>query len=324
MKGDLSGGMNGTIYERGEPEQKGLYGSMAKPAPMRFETADILLAFAMIAVGFLYWNLIFFHSLDLGVTLFAAVLWAVSAVYFRASGIRQSRSGFAVFGIFVLSAVHFAIFDGEFIKGLNFIFLSLCFVLWVLIAAGKRIEEKISLYLASDMLRQLFVIPFSNFIGCFAGIRQVFASSRRGKGVLSGILGIVIFLPVLLVVTGLLSSADAAFEGIMAQIRFSVSENIMEYLLQLILGLPVACYLYGMLYGNRYQRKVGAATLDSVNRNLAAFRFAPGATVYSAMTALNLVYVVFFLAQMTYLFSAFEGILPQAMTYAEYARGSRE
>jgi hypothetical protein len=170
------------------------------------------------------------------------------------------------------------------------------------------------------MFQQLLVIPFANFSGCFSGIRRVFAKSKRGKGVLSGILGILIFLPVLVMVITLLSSADAAFEGIIDHIRFSVSENLFEYLFQMILGLPVACYLYGMLYGNRYQRNTGNITLESVNKNLESCRFAPGATVYSAMTALNLIYLVFFLAQASYLFSAFEGSLPQTMTYAEYAR----
>jgi hypothetical protein len=317
--------MNETKTEESNKEQveqkaPHTYYGNRKPEPMHFESADIVLAFGMLAIGFLYWNLIRIDSLGLGVTLFAAVLWGAASAYFRISGIKQTRAGLLASCIFILSAVNFVLFDITLIKGLNFIFLSLSFVFWVLVTAGKRLEEKISLYAVSDLFRQLLVIPFANFSGCFSGIRQVFAKSKRGKGVLSGILGILIFLPVLVVVITLLSSADAAFEGIIDHIRFSVSENLFEYLIQMILGLPVACYLYGMLYGNRYQRNIGNVTLESVNKNLVSFRFAPGATVYSAMTALNLIYLVFFLAQASYLFSAFEGSLPQTMTYAEYAR----
>lgn len=326
MNGELSGGTNGVMNEikteqtkQGQKESNTYY-EIQKPEPMHFESVDIVLAFGMLVIGFLYWNLIRIDSLGLGVTLFAAVLWGAASLYFQISGIKQTRASILASGIFILSAVNFVLFDITFIKGLNFIFLSLSFIFWVLITAGKRLEERISLYTISDMFRQLLVIPFANFSGCFSGIRQVFAKSKRGKGVLSGILGILIFLPVLVMVVTLLSSADAAFEGIINHIRFSVSENLLEYLFQMILGLPVACYLYGMLYGNRYQRNAGNITLESVNKNLESFRFAPGATVYSAMTALSLIYMVFFLAQASYLFSAFKGTLPQTMTYAEYAR----
>lgn len=305
MNGELSGGMNGSIK---------------KSVPMVFSTADIVIAFSMLVCGFLYWNLINVVSLGLGVTLFTAVLCSIVTAYFRNAGLRQSKESLVSLGIIILSAASFTLFDGILIKALNFIFLSLAFVYWVCLSAGARIENKISLYLLSDMLYQLVVIPFSNFTGCFAGVKQVFVKNKKGKNVFGGVIGILFFLPVLILVVSLLSNADAAFESLMERIRFSISENMLEHLRDIILGLPVACYLYGLIYGNRYKRHVGNATMESVNEHVKAFRFAPGVTVYSALTALNLIYVVFFLAQTSYFFSAFGDSLPQAMTYAEYAR----
>lgn len=293
MKGELSGEMNG---------------------------ADVVFAFCMLICGFLYWNLINAASLGLGVTLFAAVLCTAAFVYLKAAGFRQSKKSLIFLGVIVLSAANFTLFDGILIKALNFIFLSLAFVYWICISTGMRLENKISIYVISDMLRQLFVIPFGNFGGCFQGVKQVFIENKKGKGVLGGIIGILIFLPVLILVASLLTDADAAFESLMDKIRFSISENTLENLLDIILGLPVACYLYGLIYGNRYKRRIGKATLESVDNQIKAFRFAPGTAVFSALTALNLIYAVFFLAQTTYLFSAFRDSLPQSMTYAEYAR----
>lgn len=270
--------------------------------------------------GFLYWNLIKPISLGFGVTLFSAVLCTASAVYFRAAGLRQNRASLAFLGIIILSAVNFTLFDGILIKSLNFIFLSACFVYWVCITAGMRLENRISIYILSDMLRQLLVIPFRNFTGCFTGVRQVFMKTGKGKGVLGGILGILLFLPVLVLVISLLINADAAFESLMERLRFALTDIMLECLRDIILGLPVACYLYGLLYGSRYKRSAGAMTAESVNKQAKALQFAPGVTVYSALTALNLIYVVFFLSQTTYFFSAFRDSLPQSMTYAEYAR----
>ncbi|MEL7656704.1 MAG: DUF4173 domain-containing protein, partial [Bacillota bacterium] len=266
------------------------------------------------------WNLISFESMGLGVTIFSVILCSASMVYLKSGGFKQSKESLVFVGIIALSSLNFSLFDNILIKSLNFIFLSLCFVYWICIYTQSRLENRISLYLISDMLHQLFVIPFCNFTCCFSGIKQVFVKNQKGKGILSGLAGILFFLPVLILVVTLLTDADAAFEGLMDRVQISFSENMLEYIRQLVFGLPVACYLYGLIYGNRYHRNTGHMTLDSVNKNLIAFRFAPDVTVYSALTALNLVYAVFFLAQAAYLFSAFGDSLPQSMTYAEYAR----
>ena len=320
MNGELSGEKNGVVYERigsGSSETKI---NAVKSVPMNFSATDIVFAYVILVCGFLYWNMISIMSLGMGVTIFALILCAAIIVYFRFSNLKQTKASLVFLGIIALSALNFSLFDGVLIKGLNFIFLSLCVVYWICLSTGTRLENKISIYMISDMMHQLFVIPFYNFNCCFAGAKQIFVKNQKGKGVLSGILGILIFLPVLILVITLLANADAAFEGMMDRIQFSMSENMMMHIRQLVLGIPVAFYLFGLIYGNRYQRNTGFVTLESVNKNVEAFRFAPHITVYSALTALNLVYVIFFLAQTTYFFSAFGDSLPQTMTYAEYAR----
>jgi len=46
----------------------------------------------------------------------------------------------------------------------------------------------------------------------------------------------------------------------------------------------------------------------------------PGVTVFVPLAILNFIYLVFFIAMGSYLFSAFAGDLPADLTYAEYAR----
>jgi hypothetical protein len=320
MKVDLSGEKNGILYERLDTTQacKNLY--EVKSVPMSFMKIDIVIAYVMILIGFLYWNLIFIGSFGLGVTIFTVVLCTLTIAYFKTSGIRQSKASLGFLALIALSALNFALFDAILIKALNFLFLTLCFVYWVCIYAGTRMENKISLYAVSDLIYQLFVIPFYNFTGCFKGIIQIFTKGKKGKEVLGGIAGILLFLPVLILVITLLANADAAFESLISKIQFSISDKALEYLWQIILGTPVAFYLYGLLYGNIYKRRPGNATTETVNTYIEVFRFSPALAVYSALTVLNLVYLTFFLVQASYLFSAFSDILPQNMTYAEYAR----
>lgn len=326
--------MNGIVYERIDIPQtpEGASGKSSadsptavnpaagKQPPMDFLRADIVFAFCMIVCGFLFWNLIADRNLGFGVTLFTAVICTTAIFYFNAAGIRQSKSSLVFLGLIVLLAVHFTLYDGEPVKAFNFIFLSICFVYWVCLTAGTSLENKVSIYIFSDILCLLLVVPFENFTGCFKAIYQVFRQNKKGKGILAGAAGILVFLPVLILVAALLTDADAAFESLVNTIRFSISENVLKYVFEFVLGLPVACYLYGLIYANRYKRNIGNATPASVDAHVKVLRFAPDAAVFSALTALNLIFLVFFLAQTSYLFSAFNDSLPMTMTYAEYAR----
>lgn len=319
MNGELSGEKNETVYVRNETAKQ-LQSITRKAPPMQFDTADVAFSFIMLICGFLYCNLINFVSMGLGVTIFTAVLCIAALIYFKNGALGQTKTSLPLLGLILVSGAGFTLFDGPVIKFLNFIFLTFCFIYWICTSAKLRLEERLSFYFLSDMLRQTFSVPFYNLTACFGGIRQVFSKSGKGKGFLSGVLGIVFFLPVLIIVITLLNDADAAFENLMEQFRFSVSENMLIYIRDILFGIPVACYLYGLLYGSRHRRCAETATIESVNEQIKSFRVIPETAVYSALAALNLIYVVFFLVQASYLFSAFQNSLPESMTYAEYAR----
>ena len=262
-------------------------------------------------------NLIRMPYLGAGVTLFAAIFILSTVFYLKSGGVQQTRRSLLGFSVIILSALVFVLFDNTLIKVLNFIFLTAAVIYWISLSTGRTLENRISAYIAGDFFNQVLVVPFSNFASCFGAIKTLFAGSQKGKSLLSGALGILLMVPVLAVVINLLIEADAAFAGLVEGLQFNISLDI---LLQIILGIPVACYLFGLIYGNLNGRHTSSVTVESVDKMASAFRFAPGVTVYSALAALNLVYIVFFLSQLTYLFSAFNNRLPELMTYAEYAR----
>lgn len=282
-----------------------------------YSRKDILFALAMLVCGFLYMNLIRLPGLGAGVTLFAAIFCLSTLIYLKSGGIHQTRTSLLSLSVIVLSALVFLLFDNILIKGLNFLFLTVAVIYWISLSTGRTLEKRISVYILGDFFHQVLVIPFSNFACCFSAVRTLIASNQKGKSLLAGAVGILVMIPVLAVVINLLIDADAAFAGLIANLQFTISLDI---LVQIILGIPVACYLYGLVYGNSYGRNTGFVTVESVDKMAASFRFAPGVTVYSALTALNLVFIVFFLSQLTYFFSAFQNQLPELMSYAEYAR----
>ena len=282
-----------------------------------FSKIDIIFALVMLVCGFLFWNLIRLPHLGAGVTLFSLIFCLCTFFYLQAAGFRQKGTSLVCLVIIVLSTLVFLLFDNTLIKVLNFIFLLVIVGYWISLSTGITLKKEISAYMIGDFIHQFLVIPFCNFVCCFRALKALITENKKGKSIWAGAFGILIILPILVLVVNLLVEADAAFAELVANLHFSVSLDI---ILQVIMGIPVACYLYGLIYGCRYQRNTNHLTVEAADSVASACRLAPAVTVYSALTALNLVYIVFFLSQLTYLFSAFTNQLPELMTYAEYAR----
>ena len=286
-----------------------------------FTKADTAFSFAMLVCGFLYFNLINLFTLGAGITVFALVVCAVSFLYMQKSGVRQNAGSLLCLGLLVLSAAQFSLFDDPFIKSLNFMFLSVLFIYWICLSTGRRLDNKLSAYIIGDAIKQGIVMPFSNFGCCFSGLKQPFLKQKKGKSLLAALLWILIFMPLLLAVTGLLISADPAFENFAGWFFDIISfDKVAPYISQFILGIPVAFYLYGSIYGNVKGRHSERFTKETADNGARAVRIAPKLTIYSALACFCIIYLAFFAVQAVYLFSAFGGSLPEAFTYAEYAR----
>ncbi len=288
--------------------------------PAVFDDIDKIFAVAMLICGFLYWNLIPIASLGMGVSIFALIFCLVIAIYLNKSGMHQTRESIIYLSIIAIVSTNFALFDNTITKNLNFIFLSILVIYWICLSTSRRLDSKLSVYIIGDLINQSLIIPFSNMSCFFGALKLNFSKNKHGKSFLNALIGILVFIPVMALVVSLLIDADAAFESLVANMHFSFSSDMIDYLMQIILGIPVAAYLYGLVYGDRYARHIHHITLESVKKNAAAIQFAPKLAVYSGLTGLNAIYAVFFLAQTSYHFSAFVRHIPETMTYAEYAR----
>jgi hypothetical protein len=171
------------------------------------------------------------------------------------------------------------------------------------------------------MLNQCALTPFGNFTALFLGIRRSVREMKRGKEVLAAAVGLFVFLPLLSVVLSLLIEADDAFDALWQAIqqRFLLPD-FARYAFEFILGIPVAAYLYGAVFGNAARRRVGLLDAETLSRGVGRLQFVPGMAFYAPLAVFNAFYALFFVALGNYFFSAFAGRLPEAMSYAEYAR----
>ena len=147
------------------------------------------------------------------------------------------------------------------------------------------------------------------------------SSRKKAREFSAALIGFLIFLPFSAVVIHLLSSADLAFEGFVNGVLDFISlEKIVTYAGQFIFGIPVAFYLYGLIYGDvkgRYTDRITASVVDGAAKTM---RITPKITATVAVLSFCFVYFVFFAVRAAYFLSAFGGELPETFTYAEYAR----
>ncbi|TBL78680.1 DUF4153 domain-containing protein [Paenibacillus thalictri] len=145
-------------------------------------------------------------------------------------------------------------------------------------------------------------------------------TASRFQGAVKVGLGLLIAVPLLGVVVALLASADKMFSRLLGELpdlfgHLDLGAPLRHGMLILLIAVALFCYVRGLLVQGRSTAEVIAAPAE-LNQGM---RFDPVVTV-TVLAALNCVYVLFTLVQFSYLFGGGGTLLPEDMTYAEYAR----
>lgn len=227
-----------------------------------------------------------------------------------------------------LLAVSYMLFDNPFFRTLNW------FVLAALIGAqtllltrgGSQPWHRVAFY--KDLLAQAVAAPLAHIAVPFelAAERLKSGSKEEGSGGRGKfrrvMLGLLMAAPLLIVVTVLLASADGIFMSWMNRIADPASWGSFGGLLQrFIVGALIALYAFCYIWGLLFRKETPGEAWDrpAVAEPKADRRMDPVAAG-SALVSINLVYVLFAGIQFSYLFGAADGLLPEGLIYAEYAR----
>jgi hypothetical protein len=281
---------------------------------------ESMFAIICLILGFLFFEFDVLAG-QLGTFIFFLIAIVSTFIYMEISKNKQNARSYTALGVLLLSIVPYLIYDATALIFFQLLFtLALC-IAWVMYSARMQMSDKLSGFIISDLFNQTFIVPFANYGGIFLSIRDGLKTRKSGKHFLIGAIGLVASIPIIIGVVALLIAADSGFEQAMKKLSEAINlQEIGTWILYLIIGVPIACFVFGLAYGNVHKRFTSVIDKKNTSAALLSSHKLPKASLYCPLIILTIIYIVFFIAMGNYLFSAFGGDIPGSFTYAEYAR----
>lgn len=288
----------------------------SKPRPVYTATEGVFgLLFCLL--GWLFVRCVLTVAPGVGATAYILLLVALSAAFLTRTGCRLQKTHWLWAGVIALFSMSFTLQSSAVLSPLGLLFTGGLVLLWGQAAGtGHGVFRP---FLLTDLLRAVCVLPFTSFGTCFGAGLALFRSRKQSK-LGYGLLGLAAALIPTAIVGTLLSSADVAFQELLSLLFTDLFATVGTFLWQFALGLPLACCLFGLLYGSAHGKGDETFSDETVRTVSRRMRKLPPVAWYTALTPLLLLYGLFFISQFAYFTDAFHQLLPEGYSYATYAR----
>ncbi len=297
-----------------------------KEPKYKFETVDIIMLPVVFILAFLctkYYNLnTGVATLGLGATAYI-VLYVISVlVYAKLKAVKLNSESIILSILMILLAISFTVFYNYSLS--IFIQMAINFMLIYLPVTvfSKLIKSETSALILYDYINALVFIPIHNatsFWICMFSKREKSASSKKTKYFLHIFLGLLIGTPFIMIVIFLLSSADATFKNIFDNL-FNLDISVPKNIVTLIWSLPMATYLYALIYGSSIEDNSKSFNIDRFNKTMDNAASIPRLSLYTVNAVICCFYILFICIQAIYFIDILGGSLPADFTYSDYAR----
>ena len=290
------------------------------------EIRDFVFALIVFVLGYLFSRWVLFIESGWGVTAFTtAYLLSVTTYLIKKDALVNTGATWFWFAITWITGISFALWDNAGFATQRILFLFCSAVYYVISSSGIPIMGKTGNYLLIDGLNAVIILPFRNLINQYVSFGALKKGERRSGKVLPVVIGLIIALFLIVWLTPLLKNADSGGFGIildfLAKIFTIKYEAQIRIIVHSVCAIPVAAYIYGLVSGAAFKKGTDTIKADSAKKMVAGLRFLQQTTVFIALGAVCLLYIVFIMSQLPYFFSAFTGRRPEGwLIYAEYAR----
>lgn len=266
-------------------------------------------------------------------------LFYVFVFYFAKDKLRKpSVVSYIWLGVIVLLSLTYALFANWVFFGLNLLVIPVLILLHMTYMLSYKQPSWSRIGIIGAAAEHFFAQSLRHWGTAPRIIRRLFGGEKikdeRKQVLIKVLIGLGISLPLLLIVTSLLSSADGVFHEMLAKFpqmleRISFGEGFARLLWVILLGLGMFGLLWGFIDHKVYVwNPKPELNMEIVPAPDSALELLPEplalkvdpVILTTILTVINTVYVLFVSVQFSYLFGAWDGILPEGSTYADYAR----
>lgn len=285
---------------------------------LTFSRLECIFAYVLLGLGFCFIQFVFWNTTGFFTTVFFLCTASICMLYLKKSHFSMNKNSIITFSLLIIFSMVFSISANDFIKFLNTIFILVLGIYWVY--GVCKDNNTIGHFFFFDLIKSVFIMPFSGFAKAPKAITYTSKKSQSYKNVKLALVGLVITIPVTVLVASLLTSADSGVERMLDLFYGRFQEKVFLFILKLCMGIPVAFYIFGLLYANVRKEKAEVFSEEQCEEKLKKLRISPNLVLYSAVTPICFLYILFFISQLQYFLSAFMGELPEQYSFSEYAR----
>ncbi len=281
---------------------------------------NIYLLIGCLILGVLFH--ILFYGKPLGISYPIFIIAFYSVLLWNSRKIIRFKFNFAwllSIPILMLTFAYF-LFSNPIFRFFNFLAVPiLIFVQTTLLAGSNKYIWHTPGFLI-DILNSMFIKTFGFLSKPFELISSIIIPKGKSKkyAVIGKVfVGLLISLPLLLIISALLSSADKVFETWAGNLFNYLSEiNIFEFIVRLIVIFTVSVISFSYIWGLINKRKSG----EAVESELPLKGVLDPIIALTVVFLISVVYITFVVIQFAYLFGGTNLALPPDFTYSEYAR----
>lgn len=258
---------------------------------------------------------------DFDSTIFLILLALSGFLYTYVTKQQLRKRDVITFGFVLLCILPNLLYFGPvqgFLKALNFLFVNLLLLYWILCASGHEVKKKESNWILLDLVHAL-IMPIRYLPSSMRLLGELMPSQNKTI-LLKVLLGILLGLPIMAVVLSLLSFADDTFAFYLSSISlaaFSIPEA-MQWLISMLVALPICLYYFSAFYGHLHQYAKSFEE-DKEKQRYAACAIVP-ATIYQTIEVmLTIIYLIFLLASIQSILTNL-GSSKEVFSYSAFAR----
>lgn len=277
--------------------------SIRKTVP--FTITDYVFTALFALVSLLYAFIGITEGMALGFTVSHIAFLAVFATYLIKAGKMTLLSGFSLFAS-AAASIPFTLYSGD-----NSLYLAAAVILastviFALSLFGLGVDS------FGDIMRMAHAAVIAPLENLAVPVKSLFENSRK-KSAIQVLLALAISFPFLVVIISLLTSYDAAFEGLIGYLGKLLGEILLKFV------LAVALFLIIFTCTVIFKFKLFNDTNGSIT-DVPKQRFVKNLFAVTFLSVICLVYIAFLASQFAYIFNSFKGLLPAGFSFAEYAR----